>query len=154
MSTGTEPTMHSVGDKTPALLQTGEHDLCPGCGEPVAIRILLETLEDLGLSQSTIGVIGIGCYTAFAKTLDVNTVQALHGRAPSVATGVKRMQPDKAVFTLQGDGDMVNEGLQEVLHTAARGENVTCVLLNNGVFGETGGHMTATSWVRRRPTKK
>jgi 2-oxoglutarate ferredoxin oxidoreductase subunit beta len=145
-----EPTMHAVGEKTPSLLQTGEHDLCPGCGEPVAIRILLETIAELDLSTSTIGVVGIGCYTAFARTLDVDMVQALHGRAPSVATGVKRMQPDKAVFTLQGDGDMVNEGLQEVLHTAARGENVTCVLLNNGVFGETGGHMTATSVLGQR----
>ena len=82
-------------------------------------------------------------------TMDVDLVQALHGRAPSVATGVKRMRPDTLVFTLQGDGDMVNEGLQEVLHTAARGERVTCILLNNGVFGETGGHMTATT--RDRP---
>ena len=145
-----EPVMHPVGEKTPSLLQTGEHDLCPGCGEPVAIRILLETIAELELSQSTIGVVGIGCYTAFARTLDIDMVQALHGRAPSVATGVKRMQPDNAVFTLQGDGDMVNEGLQEVLHTAARGENVTCVLLNNGVFGETGGHMTATSVLGQR----
>jgi 2-oxoglutarate ferredoxin oxidoreductase subunit beta len=142
--------MHAVGERTPSLLQTGEHDLCPGCGEPVAIRILLETIAELGLSESTIGVVGIGCYTAFARTLDVDMVQALHGRAPSVATGVKRMRPDTAVFTLQGDGDMVNEGLQEVLHTAARGENVTCVLLNNGVFGETGGHMTATSVLGQR----
>ena len=86
---------------------------------------------------------GIGCYTSFSGTIDVDLVQALHGRAPSVATGVKRMLPDALVFTLQGDGDMVNEGLQEVLHTAARGESVTCILLNNGVFGETGGHMTA-----------
>ena len=146
----TDPAMHQVGEKTPALLQTGEHDLCPGCGEPVALRILLETLAELGLSASTIGVVGIGCYTAFSRTLDLDLVQALHGRAPSVATGVKRMRPDKVVFTLQGDGDMVNEGLQEVLHTAARGENVTCVLLNNGVFGETGGHMTATSVLGQR----
>jgi 2-oxoglutarate/2-oxoacid ferredoxin oxidoreductase subunit beta len=145
-----QPAAHQVGEKTPSLLQTGEHDLCPGCGEPVAIRILLETITELGLSASTIGVVGIGCYTAFSRTLDVDLVQALHGRAPSVATGVKRMQPGKAVFTLQGDGDMVNEGLQEVLHTAARGENVTCVLLNNGVFGETGGHMTATSVLGQR----
>ena len=78
------------------------------------------------------------------------SVQALHGRAPSVATGMKRMRPDAIVFTLQGDGDMVNEGLQEVLHTAARGESVTCILLNNGVFGETGGHMTATSVIGQR----
>ncbi|MFZ4584087.1 MAG: thiamine pyrophosphate-dependent enzyme, partial [Acidimicrobiia bacterium] len=90
------------------------------------------------------------CFTSFSSSMNVDTVQALHGRAPSVATGVKRMLPDAVVFTLQGDGDMVNEGLQEVLHTAARGENVTCILLNNGVFGETGGHMTATSVLGQR----
>ncbi len=145
-----EPVLHRVGDKLPLLLQSGEHDLCPGCGEPVALRILLETIAELGMAASTVGVVGIGCYTVFSRTLDVDLVQALHGRAPSVATGVKRMLPDKTVFTLQGDGDMVNEGLQEVLHTAARGENVTCVLLNNGVFGETGGHMTATSVIGQR----
>ena len=93
---------------------------------------------------------GIGCYTSFSGTMDVDLVQALHGRAPSVATGVKRMLPDALVFTLQGDGDMVNEGLQEVIHTAARGEKVTCILLNNGVFGETGGHMTATTVIGQR----
>ena len=101
-------------------------------------------------STRAIAVAGIGCYTSFSGTMDVDLVQALHGRAPSVATGVKRMLPDALVFTLQGDGDMVNEGLQEVLHTAARGESVTCILLNNGVFGETGGHMTATSVIGQR----
>ena len=100
--------------------------------------------------KHAIGVAGIGCYTSFSGTMDVDLVQALHGRAPSVATGVKRMLPDALVFTLQGDGDMVNEGLQEVVHTAARGESVTCILLNNGVFGETGGHMTATSVIGQR----
>src|SRR5256885_14778243 len=97
-------------------------------------------------------VAGIGCYTAFTSTVDVDLVQALHGRAPSVATGAKRMRPDAVVFTLQGDGDMVNEGLQEVLHTAARGEKVTCILLNNGVIGETGGHTTGTSVLGKRNT--
>jgi 2-oxoglutarate ferredoxin oxidoreductase subunit beta len=149
-STTGAPAAHMVGEKVPHLLQSGEHDLCPGCGEPVALRILLETITELGLTDRTIAVMGIGCYTAFARTLDVDTVQALHGRAPSVATGVKRMRPESIVLTLQGDGDMVNEGLQEVLHTAARGESVTCVLLNNGVFGETGGHMTATSVIGQR----
>jgi 2-oxoglutarate ferredoxin oxidoreductase subunit beta len=95
-------------------------------------------------------VFGIGCYTAFSPTMDLDSIQAMHGRAPSVATGTKRMKPDTLVFTIQGDGDMVNEGLQEVLHTAARGESVTCVLLNNGVFGETGGHMTATTVLGQR----
>jgi 2-oxoglutarate ferredoxin oxidoreductase subunit beta len=141
---------HRVGELKPELLLTEEHQMCPGCGEPVAIRILLDTLSQLGLAQRTIAVMGIGCYTTFSATLDVDLVQALHGRAPSVATGVKRMLPDSVVFTMQGDGDMVNEGLQEVVHTAARGESVTAVLLNNGVFGETGGHMTATSVIGQR----
>ena len=93
---------------------------------------------------------GIGCYTAFSNNLDVEVLQALHGRAPSLATGVKRAKPDTVVFTIQGDGDMVNEGLQEVIHAAARGETITCVMLNNGVFGETGGHMTATTVLGQR----
>jgi 2-oxoglutarate ferredoxin oxidoreductase subunit beta len=139
-----------VGDLKPDLLLTPEHHMCPGCGEPLALRCHLEAISELGLASRTIGVVGIGCYTTFTMTLDVDMVQALHGRAPSVATGVKRMRPDAIVFTLQGDGDMVNEGLQEVLHTAARGENVTCILLNNGVFGETGGHMTATTVLGQR----
>ena len=143
-------TMEQVAAQKPRLLLTEEHHLCPGCGEPIAVRLLLECLEELGVAERTIAVPGIGCYTTFSGTMDLDLVQALHGRAPSVATGVKRMLPDSVVFTLQGDGDMVNEGLQEVLHTAARGENITCVLVNNGVFGETGGHMTATSVIGQR----
>jgi 2-oxoglutarate/2-oxoacid ferredoxin oxidoreductase subunit beta len=139
-----------VVDEKPNLLLTTEHHLCPGCGEPIAIRQMLEAIEDVGRANQCIAVAGIGCYTQFAMTVDVDLVQALHGRAPSVAAGVKRMQPEALVFTFQGDGDMVNEGLQEVLHTAARGEPITVVLLNNGVFGETGGHMTATTVIGQR----
>jgi len=139
-----------LGRFKPKLLLHEDHDLCPGCGEPVAIRLLLDVVEELGCAKSCIGVVGIGCYTAFTSAMDVDLVQALHGRAPSVATGAKRMQPDKLIFTLQGDGDMVNEGLQEVIHTAARGESLTCVLINNGVFGETGGHMTSTTVLGQR----
>ncbi len=142
--------VHKVGDLKPSLLLSEQHGMCPGCGEPLALRLLLETLTELELAQRTIAVAGIGCYTSFSVTMDLDLVQALHGRAPSVATGVKRMLPDSVVFTLQGDGDMVNEGLQEVIHTAARGESVTGVLLNNGVFGETGGHMTSTSVIGQR----
>src|SRR5438552_14422429 len=134
----------------PDLLLTQEHHMCPGCGEPLAVRQFLETIEELGAAQRSIAVAGIGCYTSFSASMDIDLVQALHGGAPSLATGVKRMLPDALVFTLQGAGDMVNEGLQEVIHTAARGENVTCILLNNGVFGETGGHMTATSVLGQR----
>jgi 2-oxoglutarate ferredoxin oxidoreductase subunit beta len=139
-----------VEDFTPRLIDVGAHHLCPGCGEPVAMRALLEAIAERELIDRTIAVFGIGCYTAFSNNLDVEVLQALHGRAPSVATGVKRARPDCAVVTVQGDGDMVSEGLQEVLHTAARGERVTCVMLNNGVFGETGGHMTATTVLGQR----
>jgi 2-oxoglutarate ferredoxin oxidoreductase subunit beta len=152
IDTATAPTSGArvVEPKTPDLLLTNTHHLCPGCGEPLAVRTFLDAITELHLVDQAICVLGIGCYTSFGSTVDVDLVQALHGRAPSVATGVKRMHPDATVFTLQGDGDMVNEGLQEVLHTAARGENVTCILLNNGVFGETGGHMTATTVIGQR----
>lgn len=139
-----------VGDHKPGLLISEEHGMCPGCGEPLALRVLLDTITDLGLEDRSIAVVGIGCYTGFSTSMDLDVVQALHGRAPSLATGVKRMLPDRMVFTMQGDGDMVNEGLQEIIHTAARGEAVTAILLNNGVFGETGGHMTATSVIGQR----
>jgi 2-oxoglutarate ferredoxin oxidoreductase subunit beta len=152
VQTSTAPTggCSLVGSFEPNLAMIPEHDLCPGCGEPVAIRQLLESIEEKQLAQKTIGVVGIGCYTALTSLMDVDLIQAMHGRAPSVATGAKRMMPDNLVFALQGDGDMVSEGLQEVIHTAARGENVTCILVNNGVFGETGGHMTATTVLGQR----
>jgi 2-oxoglutarate/2-oxoacid ferredoxin oxidoreductase subunit beta len=139
-----------VDDFTPDLIEVGTHQLCPGCGEPVAMRSVVEILAELGLVHRAIGVFGIGCYTAFSNNLDVEVLQALHGRAPSLAIGVKRCRPDSIVFTVQGDGDMVNEGLQEVIHAAARGERITCFMLNNGVFGETGGHMTATTVLGQR----
>jgi 2-oxoglutarate/2-oxoacid ferredoxin oxidoreductase subunit beta len=139
-----------IDDFTPALIDVGAHNLCPGCGEPVAMRSIMEAIEELEVIQRAIGVFGIGCYTAFSNNLDIEVLQALHGRAPSLATGVKRAKPNTVVFTIQGDGDMVNEGLQEVIHTAARGENVTCFMLNNGVFGETGGHLTATTVLGQR----
>jgi 2-oxoglutarate/2-oxoacid ferredoxin oxidoreductase subunit beta len=145
----TEPA-HLVDDFTPSLIDVAEHSLCPGCGEPIAVRAIVEAIEQVDAVSRAIAVFGIGCYTAFSNNLDIEVLQALHGRAPSLATGVKRAKPNTLVVTVQGDGDMVNEGLQEVLHTAARGERVTCFMLDNGVFGETGGHMTATTALGQR----
>jgi 2-oxoglutarate ferredoxin oxidoreductase subunit beta len=139
-----------LDDFSPPLILPGAHMLCAGCGEPAAMRSVVEIVDELGLTNRTTAIFGIGCYTSFSPGLDVEVIQALHGRAPSLATGFKRVRPDNIVFCIQGDGDMVNEGLQEVIHTAARGENVTCVMMNNGVFGETGGHMTATTVVGQR----
>ena len=132
------------------LQLSGEHHLCPGCGHPVAWRLLLEAISELDLEKKAIGVVGHGCYTNIVSLADVDFLQCLHGRAPAVATGVKRVRPDAAVFTLQGDGDVASEGLAEVLHAAARGERITTIMLNNGVFGDTGGQMTAASVVGQR----
>ena len=139
-----------VDDFAPTLMLPGAHKLCAGCGEPAAIRSVVEMVDELGLTSRAVAVFGIGCYTSVSSGMDVELLQALHGRAPSLATGLKRVRPESIVFTVQGDGDMVNEGLQEVIHTAARGEPVTCIMLNNGVFGETGGHMTATTVIGQR----
>jgi 2-oxoglutarate ferredoxin oxidoreductase subunit beta len=116
----------------------------------VALRLLLEVLQELGIVQRSVGVVGHGCYGSFVRIMDIDVLQCLHGRAPACATGLKRVRPECAVFTLQGDGDMANEGLQEVLHAAARGERITCVMLNNGVFGDTGGQQTATTVLGQR----
>jgi len=138
-----------VAEAYPSLL-LGDHSLCPGCGEPVALRILLETLQEMDLVQKTIAVVGHGCYGNFVQIIDLDCTLCLHGRAPASATGMKRMRPGSVVFTMQGDGDMVNEGLAEIVHAAARGENITCILLNNGVFGDTGGQQTATTVIGQR----
>jgi 2-oxoglutarate/2-oxoacid ferredoxin oxidoreductase subunit beta len=132
----------------PSLLQSSEHELCPGCGHSVAFRVVLEVVEELGLKPVLLA--GHGCYTQLMMRSDLDSLQCLHGRAPAAATGVKRMLPRTPVITLQGDGDMVTEGLHEVLHAAARGENFTALLFNNGVFGDTGGHLTATTVIGQR----
>ena len=143
------PNRKVAGTKVELQL-TEDHHLCPGCGHPVAWRLLLEVLAELDLADRSIGVVGHGCYTNIVSIADVEFLQCLHGRAPSVATGVKRVHPHTGVFTLQGDGDMASEGLQEVLHAAARGEKITCIMLNNGVFGDTGGQMTSATVVGQR----
>jgi 2-oxoglutarate ferredoxin oxidoreductase subunit beta len=137
----------SFGSK---LLLSENHPLCPGCGHPVAARVILDVLQQLELEQRTIGIFGHGCSALMIREIDVDMNLALHGRAPATATGIKRMRPETVVFTMQGDGDMVSEGLAEVLHAAARGEKITCFLLNNGVFGDTGGQMTAASAIGQR----
>jgi len=139
-----------VADFKPSLLLSEHHHLCPGCGEPVAIRLILEVIQELELTQNNVCILGHGCYGSFIMQMDVDSTLSLHGRAPAVATGMKRMRPDVAIWTLQGDGDMSSEGLAEIMHTAARGENITCFMLNNGVFGDTGGQMTASSVVGQR----
>lgn len=144
------PSAKKVASALAPLQLSGEHHLCPGCGHPVAWRLMLEAISELDLQSRAIGVVGHGCYTNIVSLADIDFLQCLHGRAPAVATGVKRVRPEAAVFTIQGDGDVASEGLAEVLHAAARGERITTIMLNNGVFGDTGGQMTAASVVGQR----
>jgi len=141
-------TAQLISSFKPDLLQTAEHELCPGCGHAPAWRVVLDVIAELELKPVLLA--GHGCYTQLMTNSDLDSLQCLHGRAPATATGVKRMLPDTPVITLQGDGDMVSEGLHEILHAAARGERITSLLLNNGVFGDTGGHLTATTVVGQR----
>jgi 2-oxoglutarate ferredoxin oxidoreductase subunit beta len=152
INTSTPPSVPAakVAKDKPDLLQSGHHHLCGGCGHPVAIRVILEALQELDIVKQNICLLSHGCAGTFANNIDVDLTLSLHGRAPAVATGMKRMRPDRIIWTLQGDGDMVSEGLAEIMHTAARGENITCFLLNNGVFGDTGGQMTAATVVGQR----
>jgi 2-oxoglutarate/2-oxoacid ferredoxin oxidoreductase subunit beta len=144
------PTMRKVADARPRLMVEDEHHLCPGCGHPVAWRVIAQVLEELAVEKRAIATIGHGCYNAMMPMSDFEILQSLHGRAPATATGIKRMRPDAVVFSIQGDGDMANEGLQEVLHAAGRGERITSIMLNNGVFGDTGGQMTVTTVLGQR----
>ncbi len=139
-----------VAPFTPPLQLSEDHELCPGCGHPVAWRLIMEVISELGIQDRAIEVVGHGCYTGIAWLADIDCIQVLHGRAPAVATGLKRVQPNAVVMTVQGDGDMATEGLHEVMHAAARGENITAIMLNNGVFGDTGGQMTATTVIGQR----
>jgi 2-oxoglutarate ferredoxin oxidoreductase subunit beta len=133
------------------LQLTNSHHLCSGCGHPVAFRILLEAIAELGIETRAIGTVGHGCYTSLgARFADLEFMQCLHGRSPAVATGIKRVQPDAVVFSCQGDGDLVNEGLHEILHAGGRGERITCFMFNNGVFGDTGGQMTGATVLGQR----
>ena len=125
---------------------------CPGCSHGIAHRIIMEVLEEKGLLGQTIGVAPIGCAVQAPKFMNVDMCEALHGRAPAVATGVKRMHPDKVVFTYQGDGDLAAIGTAEIVHAAHRGEKFTTFFINNAIYGMTGGQMAPTTLVGQRST--
>lgn len=118
---------------------------CPGCGHATAHRILAEILEEEGLQSETIGVSPVGCSVFLYNYIDIDWQEAAHGRAPAVATGIKRLMPDKFVFTYQGDGDLAAIGTAETIHTCNRGENIMILFINNGIYGMTGGQMAPTT---------
>ncbi|MDZ7765570.1 MAG: thiamine pyrophosphate-dependent enzyme [Melioribacteraceae bacterium] len=133
-----------VYDKPSVLLDTPMH-YCPGCGHGVAHRLIAEVIEELGIQQDTIGVAPVGCSVFAYNYLDIDMSEAAHGRASAVATGIKRVLPEKYVFSYQGDGDLAAIGTGETLHTCNRGENILIIFINNGIYGMTGGQMAPTT---------
>jgi 2-oxoglutarate ferredoxin oxidoreductase subunit beta len=118
---------------------------CPGCGHGTAHRVVMEVIEEMGLWEETIGVAPVGCSVLAYDFMNIDMQQAAHGRAPAVATGIKRVFPEKLLFTYQGDGDLAAIGTAETIHACNRGENITIIFVNNGIYGMTGGQMAPTT---------
>ena len=132
--------------KTPLLNDATMH-YCPGCSHGVIHKILSEVIEELGIQQDTIGVSPVGCAVLAYNYIEIDWQEAARGRAPAVATGIKRVLPEKYVFTYQGDGDLAAIGTAETLHAINRGENIVIIFVNNGIYGMTGGQMAPTTLV-------
>ena len=125
---------------------------CPGCTHGVIHKLVAECLEELGLLDNAIGVAPVGCSVLAYKYFNCDMYEAAHGRAPAVATGVKRSQPDKFVFTYQGDGDLASIGTAEIVHAAHRGEKISTIFVNNAIYGMTGGQMAPTTLIGQKTT--
>ena len=118
---------------------------CPGCGHGTAHRLVMEVVEELEAQEETIGIAPVGCSVLAYEFMDIDMQQAAHGRAPALATAIKRLYPEKYVFTYQGDGDLAAIGTAETIHACNRGENITIIFVNNGIYGMTGGQMAPTT---------
>jgi len=133
-----------VYSKTPLMTDT-PLSYCPGCGHGTAHRIVMEVIEEMGIQKDVVGVAPVGCSVLAYDFMDIDMLQAAHGRAPAVATGLKRVMPDKYIFTYQGDGDLAAIGTSETIHACNRGEHITIIFINNGIYGMTGGQMAPTT---------
>lgn len=129
----------------PRLLNDNTMHYCPGCGHGVVHKLIAEIIDEMGLEGETVGVAPVGCAVFAYNYIDVDWVEAAHGRAPAVATAIKRLQPEKLVFTYQGDGDLAAIGTCEAIHAANRGENIAIIFINNAIYGMTGGQMAPTT---------
>ena len=136
--------MSVVFDRPHALVDVSTH-YCPGCFHGIIHRLVAECIDELGIEGKTIGIAPVGCSVMAYNYFNCDMIEAAHGRAPAVATGVKRANPDKVVFTYQGDGDLAAIGTAETVHAATRGENITVIFVNNAIYGMTGGQMAPTT---------
>ncbi|MEY8382481.1 thiamine pyrophosphate-dependent enzyme [Christensenellaceae bacterium 44-20] len=138
--------MATVFEKTKMLTDAPLH-YCPGCTHGIVHRLVAECIEELGMEKEAIGVAPVGCSVYAYNYFNCDMMEAAHGRAPAVATGIKRVHPDKLVFTYQGDGDLASIGAAEIISAAGRGEKITTIFINNAIYGMTGGQMAPTTLV-------
>ncbi len=136
----------------PESLRDRPTHYCPGCTHGIAHRLVAEALDDLGLRERAVGVAPVGCSVLAYNYFNCDFQEAAHGRAPALATGIKRGRPDTIVFTYQGDGDLASIGMAEIIHAANRGEKITVVFINNAIYGMTGGQMAPTTLVGQKTT--
>ena len=137
--------MSKVVFEKPKALSNVPFHYCPGCTHGIIHRLVAEAIDELGIEGKTIGVAPVGCAVMAYDYFTCDMIEAAHGRAPAVATGIKRGRPDNIVFTYQGDGDLASIGMAETVHAAARNENITIIFVNNAIYGMTGGQMAPTS---------
>jgi len=137
--------MSEIVFKRPHALTDVPFTYCPGCTHGIVHRLVAETIDELGIEGDTIGIAPVGCSVLAYEFFNCDMIQAAHGRAPAVATGVKRVVPGSVVFAYQGDGDLASIGMAETVHAASRGENITVIFINNAIYGMTGGQMAPTS---------
>jgi len=133
-----------VYERPESFTSTHTH-YCPGCTHGVAHRLIAEVIDEMGIREKTIGVAPVGCSVFMYHYMNMDFVEAAHGRAPAMATGIKRVSPENTVYTYQGDGDLASIGMAEIMHAAARGENITVIFINNAIYGMTGGQMAPTT---------
>ncbi len=136
----------------PSCLKDKPFRYCPGCSHGVLHRIVAETIDSLGIRSRTIGIAPVGCAVFAYDYLDIDMIEVPHGRPPAIATGMKRSRPESVVFSYQGDGDLAAIGTAEIVHAAARGENITVIFVNNGNYGMTGGQMAPTTLPGQKTT--
>jgi 2-oxoglutarate ferredoxin oxidoreductase subunit beta len=137
--------------KPKSLTEIGTH-YCPGCTHGIAHRLIAEVIDEMGVRENTIGIAPVGCSVFAYNYFNMDFAEAAHGRAPAMATGIKRVNPKSIVFTYQGDGDLASIGAAEILHAAGRGEHITVIFINNAIYGMTGGQMAPTTLPGQRTT--
>jgi 2-oxoglutarate ferredoxin oxidoreductase subunit beta len=140
-----------IYSKPEGLTTIGTH-YCPGCTHGIAHRLVAEVLDEMGIREEAIGIAPVGCSVFAYNYFNMDFAEAAHGRAPAMATGLKRVSPNKIVFTYQGDGDLASIGAGEILHAAGRGENITVIFINNAIYGMTGGQMAPTTLPGQKTT--